>query len=65
MYVYLVCESLGQQWQRVRDKVELVRGDALAAVGGNGQGIPLGVDAEELQVQQTVSQATLHDTGNS
>ncbi|KAF3848045.1 hypothetical protein F7725_021073 [Dissostichus mawsoni] len=45
-----------QQWQRISNKVELVWSDALAAVGCDGQGVPLSVDAEELQVQQAVSE---------
>lgn len=54
-----MCESLGQQRQRVGHKVELVRGDALAAVGGDGQGVPLSVDAEELQVEEAGSEPAL------
>ena len=52
-------EPLRQQGKRVGHKVELVRGDALAAVGCDGQGVPLGVDAEELQVEEAVRQAAL------
>lgn len=54
-----MCESLGQQRQRVGHKVELVWSDALAAVGGDGQGVPLSVDAEELQVEEAGSEPTL------
>lgn len=46
--IYLVCESLSQQWQRISNKVELIWSNALAAVGCNGQGIPLSIDAKEL-----------------
>lgn len=54
-----MCESLSQQWQRVSDKVELIWSNALAAVGCNGQGIPLSIDAEELQVEEAVGKPTL------
>lgn len=57
---YLVCESLREQRQRVGHKVKLLWGDALAAVSRDGQSIPLGVYAEELQVHQTVCHTTLH-----
>lgn len=45
---YLMCESLCQQWQRISNKVELIWSNALAAVGCNGQCIPLSIDAKEL-----------------
>lgn len=54
-----MCESLGQQRQRVSHEVELVWSDALAAVGSDGQGVPLSVDAEELQVEEAGSEPTL------
>lgn len=43
-----MCQSLSQQRQRISNKVELVWSYALAAVGRDGQGIPLSIDAEEL-----------------
>lgn len=58
-FAHLVCESLSQQWQRISNKVELVWSDALAAVGCNGQGISLSIDAKELQVEEAVSESTL------
>lgn len=52
-------KSLSQQWQRVSNKVELIWSNALAAVGSNSQGIPLSINAKELQVQEAVSKPTL------
>lgn len=43
-----MCESLSQQWQRISNKVELIWSDTLAAIGCNGQSIPLSIDAKEL-----------------
>lgn len=59
MKTHLVCESLSQQGQRISNKVELVWSNALAAVGCDGQGIPLSIDAEELQVEEAVGEPTL------
>lgn len=53
-WMHLVCESLSQQRERISNEVELIWGNALAAVCSNGQGISLSVDAEEFQVQETV-----------
>lgn len=58
-WMHLVCESLSQQRERICDKVELIWGNALAAVCSNGQCISLSIDAEEFQVQETVSESTL------
>lgn len=52
-------ESLGQQRQRVGHEVELVWSNALAAVGGDGQGVPLSVDAEKFQVEEAGSKPSL------
>lgn len=52
-------ESLSQQRQRISNKVELVRSDALAAVRRNGQSVSLRVDAKELQVEQAVRKPAL------
>lgn len=52
-------ESLSQQRQRVSDKVEFVWSDTLATVGGDGQGVSLGVDAEELQIKEAVGEPAL------
>lgn len=57
--MYLVCESLSQQWQRISNKVELIWSNALAAVCCNGQSISLSIDAEELQVEEAVSKPAL------
>lgn len=57
--MYLVCESLSQQWQGVSNKVELVWSNALTAVSCNGQSISLSIDAEEFQVKETVSKPAL------
>ena len=57
--VYLVRESLSQQWKRISNKVELVWSNALAAVSCNGQGIPLSIDAKEFQVDEAVGKPTL------
>lgn len=54
-----MCESLSQKWERIINKVELVWGNALAAVCCYGQGIPLGIDAEELQVEEAGSEPAL------
>lgn len=59
-----MCESLSQQRQRIGDEVELVRRDALAAVGCDGQRVPLSIDAEELQVEEAVSQPPLQVRSN-
>ncbi len=59
--MYLVCEPLRQQWQRISNKVELIWSNALAAVGCNGQSISLSIDAKELQVEEAVSKSTLRD----
>lgn len=56
---YLVCESLCQQRQGISNKVKLVWRDALAAVSCDGQSISLSIDAEELQVDETVSEPIL------
>lgn len=55
-------ESLSQQRQRVGDKVELVWSDTLAAVGSDGQGVSLSVDAEELQIKEAVGKPALRET---
>lgn len=52
-------ESLSQQRQRVSDKVEFVWSDTLATVGGDGQGVSLSVDAEELQIKEAVGEPAL------
>lgn len=57
--MYLVGKSLSQQWKRISNKVELIWSNALAAVCCNGQSISLCIDAEELQVEETVSKPTL------
>lgn len=57
--MYLMSESLSEQRQRVGYKVKLVGCNALAAVSCNGQGVPLSVNTEKLQIQQTVGQPAL------
>lgn len=63
--MYLVGKSLSQQWKRISNKVELIWSNALAAVSCNGQSISLSIDAEELQVQETVSKPALWGMKNN